>query len=171
MDSPVQEHRDRGPKQLGFAVVTVSSSRTLESDDSGRIAADLIADAGHICHQRDVVLDDVDAIRHCVWDLLDRAEIDVVVLDGGTGFSPTDVTPEAVLPLFERAVDGFGELFRALSFEEIGSAAMLSRACAGVVGRRVLFALPGSPKAVSLAMQRLILPEVGHLLGQVRRAT
>lgn len=170
MDSPVQEHRDRGPDTLGFAVVTVSSSRTLESDDSGRIAAELIAAAGHTCHRRSVVLDDVDAIRHTVWDLLGREEIDVIVLDGGTGFSPSDVTPEAILPLLERSLDGFGELFRRLSYDEIGSAAMLSRACAGVIGRRALFALPGSPKAVALAMRSLVLPEVGHLLGQARRA-
>jgi molybdenum cofactor biosynthesis protein B len=117
------------------------------------------------------VLDDVDAIRHRVWDLLHGEDIDIIVLNGGTGLSPSDVTPEAIQPLFDRSLDGFGELFRHLSFEEIGGAAMLSRACAGIVGRRALFALPGSPKAVDLAMRRLVLPEVGHLLGQVRRAT
>ena len=96
-------------------------------------------------------------------------EVDVVVLTGGTGFSPRDITLAAVGPLLERPVEGFGELFRMLSYQQVGAAAMLSRAAAGLIEGRAVFLLPGSPKAVALAMEKLILPETGHLLGQVRR--
>jgi len=115
------------------------------------------------------VPDEIVEIRAAAGELLRRDDVDVLVLSGGTGFSPRDLTLEAAAPLLERRIDGFGELFRMLSFEEIGAAAMLSRAAAGVIGRRAVFVLPGSPKAVTLAMRRLILPEAGHLLGQARR--
>lgn len=113
--------------------------------------------------------DDVSLIRTAVERALGLSEVDVIVTTGGTGFSPRDVTVEAVSPFFDRPIEGFGELFRHLSFEEVGAAAILSRATAGLVGTRAVFLLPGSPKAVALALDRLILPEVGHLLGQARR--
>jgi molybdenum cofactor biosynthesis protein B len=116
-----------------------------------------------------VVPDDVSAIRRAVRHLLGLSGVDVVVLTGGTGFSPRDVTLDAVLPLFDQTIDGFGELFRALSYHQVGAAAMLSRAAGGLVGDKAVFLLPGSPKAVSLAMEKLILPEAGHLLSQARR--
>ena len=169
MNSPLKEHRDHGPKRLSFAVVTVSSSRTLSTDTSGQVAEDLILASGHQCPTRRIVPDALDAIQRTVRELTESSEIDSIVLTGGTGFSPSDVTPEAVRPLFDRPIDGFGELFRQLSHAEIGAAAMLSRACAGTLGLKVVFALPGSPKAVALGLRELILPEVGHLLGQIRR--
>jgi len=115
----------------------------------------------------------VGAIRDAVGRLLEAPEVDVVVTTGGTGFSPRDVTLEAVGPLLERPIEGFGELFRMLSYQQVGAAAMLSRAAAGIIagggGAKALFLLPGSPKAVALALEKLILPEAGHLLGQARR--
>jgi molybdenum cofactor biosynthesis protein B len=111
----------------------------------------------------------VAAIRGAIRRMLALPGVDVVVLTGGTGFSPRDVTIDAVRPLLDQEVDGFGELFRALSYQQVGAAAMLSRAAAGLAGDKAVFLLPGSPKAVSLAMEKLILPETAHLLSQARR--
>lgn len=165
----VDEHRRYAPNILRFAVFTASSSRTEAEDQSGQIVVDLVTSAHHRVVERRVVPDEVSAIRSAVDAVLTGPRADVVILNGGTGLSPRDVTLEAVAPLLQRAIEGFGELFRMLSFEQVGAAAMLSRATAGVVDQSVVFVLPGSPKAVELAMRTLILPEVGHLLGQVRR--
>ncbi len=165
----VQEHRAYGPATLRFAVLTVSDSRTPETDDSGDAVRALAEAAGHRVAARDLVPDDLQAIRRTVEGFLLRDDVDLVVVTGGSGFSPRDVTVEAVNPLLERLIPGFGELFRALSYQEVGAAAMLSRASAGLYQGRALFLLPGSPKAVRLAMEKLILPEAGHLLGQARR--
>jgi molybdenum cofactor biosynthesis protein B len=164
----VEHHRSLAVANLGFAVITVSDSRTEADDEGGRRIAEAAAAAGHRVIRRAWVTDDVTAIRRAVREAL-APPVDVVVLTGGTGFSPRDVTVEAVAPLLERPIEGFGELFRALSYQQVGAAAMLSRATAGLVGGRALFALPGSPKAASLAMETLILPEAGHLLSQARR--
>jgi len=165
----VEQHRRAAPALLGFALITVSDTRTPGDDVSGRTLAEMARAAGHRVEDSVLVPDEVPAIRGAVEEALAREGVDVVVLTGGTGFSPRDVTLEAVGPLLERPVEGFGELFRMLSYEQVGSAAMLSRAAAGLVGSRAIFLLPGSPKAVSLAMEKLILPEAGHLLGQARR--
>ena len=167
---PLEQHRAYGPKRLGFAALTVSDSRTEADDGSGDEIERLVTGAGHRLVERRIVPDDMIEIRAAAGELLRREQVDVLVLSGGTGFSPRDLTLEAATPLLERRIDGFGELFRMLSYEQVGAAAMLSRAAAGVIGRRALFVLPGSPKAVSLAMERLILPEAGHLLGQARRS-
>ena len=166
-DAP-EEHRASAPKQVGFAILAMSDSRSLARDVSGEIIADMVQRAGHRQVRRDLVKDDVEAIREAVHDALYTAEVDALVLTGGTGLAPRDVTAEAVRPLFERHIPGFGELFRMLSWQEIGSAAMLSRADAGLVDGRLVFLLPGSPKACRLAMEKLILPEIGHLVGLVR---
>jgi molybdenum cofactor biosynthesis protein B len=165
----VSEHRQYAPHQLGFAVVTISDSRTPETDTSGEVARRLISEAGHRVLRSAIVRDEVEAIDAEVSSALEEAGIDVVVATGGTGFSPRDVTLDALAPLLTAEVPGFGELFRMLSHREVGAAAMLSRAAAGLVGTKAVFALPGSPKAVELALRELVLPEVGHLLGQVRR--
>lgn len=167
----VEQHRRAAPAVLGFALITVSDTRSAEDDVSGRTLSEMASAAGHRVEAALLVPDDVDAIRGAVRQALAREGVDVVILTGGTGFSPRDVTLEAVGPLLERPVEGFGELFRMLSFQQVGSAAMLSRAAAGLAGARAVFLLPGSPKAVSLAMERLILPEAGHLLGQARKGT
>jgi molybdopterin adenylyltransferase len=166
----VEQHRRAAPTLLGFSLITVSDTRTAEDDVSGRTLADLVRGAGHRVESATIVPDDVAAIRRATREALRSDAVDVVVLTGGTGFSPRDVTLDAVEPLLEMRIDGFGELFRMLSWQQVGSAAMLSRAAAGLTGGRAVFLVPGSTKAVSLAMEKLILPEAGHLLGQVRRA-
>lgn len=164
-----EEHRTLSPRALGFAVLTVSDSRVWADDTSGKAIRALAEAAGHRIVDSTLVRDDAAAIRAAVRGLLATAGVDVVVTTGGTGFSPRDVTLEALKPLIERPIEGFGELFRMLSYEAVGAAAMLSRATAGLVGTQGLFLLPGSPKAVTLAMKKLILPEAAHLLGQARR--
>jgi len=168
--SSVEEHRRAAPDCLGFAVLTVSDSRTAEDDVGGRTIREKVAAAGHQVAAVALVPDDVAAIRKAVEEMLARPEVDVVVATGGTGFSPRDLTVEAVAPLFDRPVEGFGELFRMLSYRQVGAAAMLSRAAAGLVGSRAVFLLPGSPKAVALALDELVLPESAHLLSQARRS-
>jgi molybdenum cofactor biosynthesis protein B len=165
----VEDHRRGAPGGLGFAAVTVSDTRTAATDAGGRRIRELVEAAGHRLVAAEIVPDEVAALRAAVAALLGRDGVDAVVLTGGTGLSPRDVTPEAVEPLLERPLPGFGELFRALSRREVGAAAMLSRAFAGVARGRVVYALPGSPAAVELAMTELILPETGHLLAQCRR--
>ncbi len=166
----VELHRARalqGP--FGFAVITVSDSRTLKTDRGGPKLRELVEGAGHAVAFATIVVDEEGAIREAVEGCLECAGVDAVLLTGGTGLSPRDVTPEAVVPLFEREIPGFGELFRQLSWAEIGAAAMLSRAAAGLARGRAIFLLPGSPGALALAMERLVLPELGHLLAQARR--
>ncbi|MFL6196415.1 MAG: molybdenum cofactor biosynthesis protein B [Thermoanaerobaculia bacterium] len=164
-----EEHRRSAPASLGFAILTVSDTRRERDDTSGHAIRGLAAGAGHRIVDSTLVPDEVEAIRAGVPRLLALPGVDVVVTTGGTGFSPRDVTLEAVAPLFDRPIEGFGELFRMLSFQQVGAAAMLSRAAAGLVGSQAVFLLPGSPKAVTLAMEALILPEAAHLLGQARR--
>jgi molybdenum cofactor biosynthesis protein B len=165
----VEQHRRAAPTVLGFALITVSDTRTAGDDVSGRTLADMVRSAGHRVESTGLVPDDVAAIRRVLLQALALDGVDAVVLTGGTGFSPRDVTLDAVGPLLETPIEGFGELFRMLSYQQVGSAAMLSRAAAGLAGSRAVFLLPGSPKAVALAMEKLILPEAGHLLGQARR--
>ncbi len=168
MDS-VDEHRRTAPEVLRFSVITVSDTRTLEDDVSGRRIRELAVEAGHEVLDQEIVRDDRLEIRTRLQAVLADSQVDVVVLNGGTGFSQRDVTAEVVEPLLDPILHGFGELFRMLSFKQVGAAAMLSRSIAGLVGERAVFVLPGSPKAVELAMEQLILPEVAHLLGQARR--
>jgi len=167
-DAPTQ-HRSYAPETIGFATLTVSDSRTLGTDTSGQLLGRLITEAGYRRVTAAIVPDEAGEIRRHIHHLLGDHEVDVLITSGGTGFSPRDVTLSAVRPLFDVEVEGFGELFRMLSYQQVGAAAMLSRAAGGVVDSKVVFSLPGSPKAVELAMRQLILPEVGHLLGQVRR--
>lgn len=166
-----EQHRAYAPEAdaLGFALITVSDSRTAADDATGDRMQELVEEAGFRVVDRLIIADEVPAVRSAVSALLARAGVDVVVLAGGTGVAPRDVTPEAVSPLLERELPGFGELFRVLSQREIGAAAMLSRATAGVAAGSALFALPGSPAAAELALRELVLPEAAHLLGQVRR--
>jgi molybdenum cofactor biosynthesis protein B len=161
------EHKKEALKNLKCAVITISDTRTKETDDSGRIIQELLKNDGHEISMYEIVLDEVPQIRNIARLALGSS--DVVVCNGGTGISPRDVTIETLTPMMDRTMEGFGELFRALSYEEIGSPAMLSRAVAGVVENKLLFCLPGSPNAVKLAMEKLIIPEMGHMLSQVRK--
>ncbi len=167
----VEQHRSAaGAPSFGFAVITASDSRTAREDRSGPLVGELAAAAGHGVVEARLVADEAEALRAAVEAALAQSAVDVVVVTGGTGLAPRDVTLEAVSPLFDKTIDGFGELFRRLSYDEIGPAAMLSRAAAGITRGRALFLLPGSPAAVRLAMEKLILPELAHLLAQARRA-
>jgi molybdenum cofactor biosynthesis protein B len=150
-------------------VLTVSDTRTPETDIGGQLIEDSLRKAGHEVLERAILPDDPPRIRAFLERALGRSEVGAVLLTGGSGVSPRDRTPETVAPLLERPLPGFGELFRSLSFEEVGPAAMLSRALGGVAGRAVVFVLPGSPQAVRLALERLIVPELAHIVGQLRR--
>lgn len=170
MPSAVEEHRHGGEGLIAHcAILTASDSRTLESDASGDTIQERLEDAGHRVVSRELVADDRSQIRRRLESWLQAAELDLIVTSGGTGITTSDRTPEAVRPLLERELPGFGELFRWLSYQQLGAAAMLSRAAAGIHGSTAIFLLPGSPKAVELAMDELILPEIGHLLGLLRR--
>jgi molybdenum cofactor biosynthesis protein B len=167
-DAPAQ-HRAYAPRGVGCLVLTVSDTRTPEDDTSGKAIAERLEAAGHTVVERRIVRDDAEAIRAAVLQGVSLPTVDVVIATGGTGVSPRDSTPEVVEPLLEKTLHGFGELFRQLSFAEIGAAAMLSRALAGTCGRTAIFVTPGSSAAVRLALDRLILPELAHLVGQLRR--
>jgi molybdenum cofactor biosynthesis protein B len=147
-------------------VVTVSDTRSLETDTGGARVVELLEQAGHPVVDRRIVRDEPEDIAAALRALVARDEVRAVIFTGGTGVAPRDVTPEAVAPLLDRVIPGFGELFRLLSYQEIGSAALLSRALAGLACGRVVFALPGSRGAVALAMERLVLPELSHLAGE-----
>jgi len=144
-------------------VLTISDTRTIETDTSGRAIAELLEAAGHSVVDRQLVRDEPVEVARIVNEAIARGEARAVITTGGTGISRRDSTYEALTALFDKRLDGFGELFRVLSFEDVGPAAMLSRATAGIIGRSVVFLLPGSEAAVRLAMSRLILPELGHL--------
>lgn len=166
-DSGAHHHRKAAPAAVPTFVITVSDTRTPETDSGGQRVADLLVQAGHPVVAREIVKDDAGAIAAAVRRAVARADVRAIVLTGGTGISPRDVTPDAVAPLFDRVLPGFGELFRWLSYQQIGSAALLSRAIAGLAEGVPVFVLPGSRGAVQLGMERLILPELGHLAAEV----
>ena len=167
MKVPAQ-HRAEAPLALSAAIVTASDTRTRDTDASGAVLADGLEAAGITVVDRRIVHDDVPALVHAIRAGIARGA-DAVIVTGGTGISPRDVTPEALEALGAKELPGFGELFRGLSFVDIGPAAMLSRATAGIVDRTVVFALPGSPGACRLALARLIVPELPHLVAQLRK--
>ncbi|MFI5398013.1 MAG: molybdenum cofactor biosynthesis protein B [Candidatus Binatia bacterium] len=159
-------HRQLDVPTVGCAVITVSDTRTIETDRSGQRIQQLLVEHGHRIEHYQILKDEPELISAAIRSAPPRAEI--VIISGGTGLAQRDTTFEAVSRLIEKEISGFGELFRMLSYEEIGAAAMLSRATAGVVGSRVVFSVPGSTAAVELAMTKLILPELGHVVGLVR---
>ena len=165
----VAEHRAHSPASVACFVLTVSDTRTLETETSGRAIADLLTTAGHTVVDRQVVKDDPADVERAIRDELARGRARAIITTGGTGIAKRDSTYEAVTALFEKRLDGFGELFRMLSFQEIGSAAMLSRATAGIASGCVIFMLPGSEAAVRLGMTRLIMPELGHIVRELSK--
>ena len=167
--APVAHHKALAPEAAAVrvALVTASDSRTPATNEGGRTLRRLIEEAGYCVTSDDLLAEDPTALRDAVARLAQNS--DAVIVTGGTGIGPRDRTPDAVGALFDRRLPGFGELFRMLSFQDIGAAAMLSRADAGVVGGAVVFLLPGSPAAVELAVRRLIAPELAHAVGQLRR--
>ena len=163
------EHKRQAPTSVRCFVVTVSDTRTEETDTAGRAIHDLLVAAGHQVVGRTIIKDDLDLIRSTLARQLANPDVQIVITTGGTGITSRDSTYEAVSALLEKRLDGFGELFRMLSYEQIGAAAMMSRACAGLVAGRIVAALPGSEAAVRLAMERLLIPELGHLVREAAR--
>lgn len=159
------------PGRVGCAVITVSDTRGPGDDLSGDLLQQRIERGGHVVVARALTRDQIPAIRRAVRSALARRDVDAVLITGGTGVAGRDVTPEAVGPLVQRWLPGFGELFRMLSYRQVGSAAWLSRAAAGVARGRLVVMLPGSPAAVRLAADRLLIPELAHaarLLGRLK---
>jgi molybdenum cofactor biosynthesis protein B len=163
------EHKARAPQSIRCFVITVSDTRTEQTDTSGRAIADLLAGAGHVVTGRTIIKDEPALVRSLIERQLARGDVQVIITTGGTGISSRDSTYEAVQALLEKRLDGFGELFRMLSFEEIGPAAMMSRTTAGLAAGKIIVSLPGSEPAVRLALERLLLPELGHLVQQASK--
>jgi len=173
---PHEVHRERGPRSAGVYIITISTSRYNAmvrgepyTDESGDLIESMAKSAGHRIVGRALLGDDAEAIRRALETLLERGDVDVIIATGGTGISRTDTTIEAIRPLLEKEIDGFGEIFRFVSFQRIGTSAMLSRALAGIARGKLVVALPGSPDAVKTGME-LILPEIPHILYLVRGA-
>jgi molybdenum cofactor biosynthesis protein B len=163
------EHKSHAPATVACYVLTVSDSRTPETDTGGAAVRQLLEEAGHQVTGHALVKDEPSQVTAQVRAQLADARTQVIITTGGTGITSRDGTYEAVAGLIEKRLDGFGELFRMLSFNEIGPSAMMSRAVAGTIGRKAIFVLPGSPNAVKLAMTKLILPELGHVAQQLNR--
>jgi molybdenum cofactor biosynthesis protein B len=165
------EHKAQSPTSIRCAVVTVSDTRTEATDTGGKAIATLLVEAGHELVAKRILRDEPMLVQQLILGLIadEEARVQAIITTGGTGITSRDSTYEAVVALFEKQLDGFGELFRMLSYQEIGAAAMMSRACAGVLRKRIIVSLPGSENAVRLAMTKLILPELGHLIREVTR--
>lgn len=164
------EHRSESPATIGFAVITVSDTRDAATDRGGALLVRALGEAGHRVAWKTIVKDDAGEIEVAVRAACARADVDLVLTTGGTGLAPRDVTAPTLERMFSATIPGFGELFRWLSHREIGSAAILSRATGGIVDGKVVLALPGSPKALELALREIVLPEAGHLVSQVKPA-
>jgi molybdenum cofactor biosynthesis protein B len=165
----VHEHKAQAPRSATVYVLTVSDTRTEASDASGNAIVDLLTSAGHVVVGRTILKDDPQLVRQAIERTIAEGRAQVIITTGGTGITSRDSTYEAVAAMLEKRLDGFGELFRMLSYQQIGPAAMMSRACAGLAGGRVILSLPGSEAAVRLAMERLVVPELGHLVQQAAR--
>jgi molybdenum cofactor biosynthesis protein B len=169
LSESVHEHRDAAPDKVRVAVLTISDTRTPQTDTGGDTIEELVRGAGHEVVERDIVRDEAASIRMKLVDLLGRSDVDAVITTGGTGISARDTTYEVVDRLLEKRLDGFGEIFRMLSYEEIGAAAFLSRAVAGTVGTKFLVCLPGSRNAVRLAVEKLLVSEISHVVFELNK--
>ena len=165
----VGEHKAQAPREVRCYVVTISDTRTEDTDTGGRAIVELLRAAGHLVVGRSIVKDDPEAVRGTIELQLANPDVQVIITTGGTGITSRDSTYETVSSLFDKPLVGFGELFRMLSYQQVGSAAMMSRACAGLVAGRIVAALPGSEAAVRLAMEKLLIPELGHLVREATR--
>jgi molybdenum cofactor biosynthesis protein B len=165
----VHAHHADAPSSVNCAVLTISDTRTLETDTGGNTLVRLLTEAGHAVRARHLVADDPAAVQAWIQAARARDDVQAIFTTGGTGVTARDTTYEAIYRMLDKPLPGFGELFRMLSYQEIGPAAMLSRACAGVSQCRVVVALPGSEGAIRLALEKLILPELGHLVREASR--
>jgi len=166
----VKEHKNQAPDSVACKIITVSDTRDETTDKSGKLIMDLLESHGHKIADYVIVKDERELIKAEVQSGCANPEVEVVITNGGTGIAMRDVTIETVAKLFDKEITGFGELFRMLSYQEdIGSAAIMSRAIAGVVNSRAVFSIPGSSGAVKLAMNKLILPEIGHVVRELKK--
>lgn len=163
-------HRTVAPASVPTIIVTVSDTRTVETDTGGALVEEMLVAANQQVLGRRIVPDEPEAIRNALAEGLSTEGARAIIFTGGTGVAPRDITPDTIEPELERGIPGFGELFRMLSYEDIGSAALLSRAVAGLREGKVVFAIPGSRGAVKLALDKLIVPELGHLAGEAIKA-
>ena len=160
----VHEHKNKAHRTVRCAIITLSDTRNETTDKSGKRIKDLLAEQNQPVTSYQILKDEPDQITAAVRDLLAQPDVDVIITNGGTGIAPRDTTFEAIQGLLEKEIPGFGEMFRMLSYEDIGPAAMLTRATAGVAQGKVIISLPGSTGAVELGMTKLVLPELGHML-------
>jgi molybdenum cofactor biosynthesis protein B len=165
----VEKHRGASPEQVRVAVLTISDTRTPETDTGGNVIVQLMKEAGHEIPRREIVKDDAPLIEVFLQELLSDANVDAIITTGGTGISARDTTYEVVSRVIDKKLDGFGEVFRMLSYEEIGAAAILSRAIAGTAGSKFVACLPGSTNAVRLATEKLLVPEISHVVFELRK--
>ena len=163
-----QEHKREAPTSVSCAVLTISDTRTEQDDESGRLIRQKLGENGHRVMSYCILKNEADSIKKKIYELLGE-ELQVIIATGGTGVSHRDITVETIYPILEKRLDGFGELFRFLTYHEIGTGSIMSRAIAGVAGGKVIFCLPGSPEAANLAMDKIILPELGHLVREATR--
>ncbi|MFC2011904.1 molybdenum cofactor biosynthesis protein B [Chloroflexota bacterium] len=164
-----QEHKEASPKSVNCAVLTFSDSRTEQTDESGKLLCQKLSENGHRVLAYAVLKDDSEAIRRKLDELLGQDELQVIITNGGTGIGRRDVAVETVSAFLEKTLDGFGELFRSLSYQEIGTASIMSRAVAGVAKGKVIICLPGSSGAARLAIDKIVLPEIGHMVREVSK--
>src|SRR5437870_13098836 len=169
MTATHKQHEAQGPPSVRCAVITVSDSRTLETDTGGQAVIDNLSAAGHVVVCREIIPDEPSRMKPLLASLRDSDDVDVILMTGGTGITSRDQTYETVSGLIDKPLPGYGEIFRMLSYQDIGPAAILSRAIGGLMGRKVLLTMPGSPAAVRLAMEKIIIPQLPHLLREARR--
>ena len=162
-------HEQKAPDTLICAVITISDTRTEKDDHGGMFIVDSLKSDGHDVKEKRIVSDDSEGLKKLLLEFADSGKFHLIVTTGGTGIASRDNTISVVKPLLNKTMEGFGELFRSLSYDEIGSRAMLSRAIAGVIGNSLIFCLPGSLNAVKLGIEKLILPDLGHLVWELTR--
>src|SRR5262245_41260902 len=164
MTATHEQHKAQGPPTVRCAVITVSDTRTLETDTGGKAVIERLEQAGHVAVAREIIPDEPARMKPLLLALRERDDVDAILMTGGTGITSRDQTYETVSELLDKPLPGYGEIFRMLSFQEIGPAAILSRAVGGLIGRKVLLTMPGSPAAVRLAMEKIIVPQIPHLM-------
>ena len=163
------EHKKVSPTSVSYALIVISDSRTEQDDESGKLFKEQLSQNGHRLMAYALLKNDSAAVRQKITELLKLEELQVIITSGGTGLSRRDVTVETVSPMLEKKLDGFGELFRSLSYTEIGTSSIMSRAVAGVTNGKVIISLPGSLGATRLAIEKIILPEIGHMVREATR--
>lgn len=166
----VEEHRSQSPESVSCMIVTVSDTRTPENDKSGQLMRKLLEESGYTVIKHIIIQDEYDDIRELIYNGSSQSEVQAILLTGGTGISGRDRTYEAVSSLLDKELQGFGEIFRYLSYTEIGPAAILSRAIGGTIGNTAVFSMPGSVNAVRLAMERILLPELRHVVREINKS-